>query len=97
MDCPVSVSHDLFLKALGLVLMIINYKIPDIKLFISFVIGAGVCPDPSVCDVNAVCAYSNSQAFCSCKAGFSGDGNTCVGWYFVQILAPYLSFPFNCF
>ena len=58
-------------------------------LIMNCTLGSGVCPNASVCDVNAVCAYSNNQAFCSCKAGFSGDGSTCAGAYLVQVYFNY--------
>ena len=30
-----------------------------------------------VCDVNADCINTHGSYFCTCKAGFSGDGKTC--------------------
>ena len=52
-------------------------------LLIFFVLAINACPDPSVCDSNAVCAFANGQPICSCRAGFSGNGKTCVGMYHV--------------
>ena len=31
------------------------------------------------CDVNAVCSNTVGSYACACKAGFTGDGNTCTG------------------
>ncbi|CAH3023193.1 unnamed protein product, partial [Porites evermanni] len=31
------------------------------------------------CDVNAVCSNTVGLYVCACKAGYSGDGNTCTG------------------
>ena len=31
------------------------------------------------CDVNAVCSNTVGSYACACKAGFTGDGNTCSG------------------
>ena len=31
------------------------------------------------CDVNAVCSNNVGSYACTCKAGFTGDGNTCTG------------------
>ena len=31
------------------------------------------------CDVNAVCSNNVGSYACACKAGFTGDGNTCTG------------------
>ena len=31
------------------------------------------------CDVNAVCSNTVGSYACVCKAGFTGDGNTCTG------------------
>ena len=31
------------------------------------------------CDVNAVCSNTVGLYICACKAGYSGDGNTCTG------------------
>ena len=61
-------------------------SISDTKLLILSFLGIGVCPNSTVCDVNGVCAFSNGEAFCSCKAGFSGDGRTCAGLYLVSLL-----------
>ena len=43
-----------------------------------------VCPDvdeyspssPPECDINAI---SGGSSYCTCKAGFTGDGITCQG------------------
>ena len=34
--------------------------------------------DP-LCDVNAVCKNSTGEPECMCKAGFDGNGTTCIG------------------
>ncbi|CAH3186145.1 unnamed protein product [Porites evermanni] len=34
---------------------------------------------PPVCDVNANCKNTLGSYLCSCKEGFTGDGNTCQG------------------
>ena len=34
------------------------------------------------CDVNAVCSNTVGSYACVCKAGFTGDGNTCSGELF---------------
>lgn len=52
---------------------------------LSLIVGAGVCPTSSMCDVNAVCAFANGSAFCSCKAGFSGNGFSCEGECFCYV------------
>ena len=31
------------------------------------------------CDVNAVCSNNVGSYACSCKAGYTGNGNTCTG------------------
>ena len=31
------------------------------------------------CDVNAVCSNTVGSYACACKAGFTGDGFTCIG------------------
>ena len=31
------------------------------------------------CDVNAICSNTVGSYACACKAGFTGDGNTCTG------------------
>ena len=31
------------------------------------------------CGVNAVCSNTLGSYACACKAGFTGDGNTCTG------------------
>ena len=31
------------------------------------------------CDVNAVCSNTVGLYVCTCKAGYSGDGNNCTG------------------
>ena len=31
------------------------------------------------CDINAVCSNTVGSYACACKAGFTGDGNTCTG------------------
>ena len=45
-----------------------------------------VCPDidectaPSpVCHINANCSNTRGSYYCTCKAGFTGDGKTCQG------------------
>ena len=44
------------------------------------------CPDidecsasSPVCDINANCANTRGSYYCTCKAGFIGDGKTCQG------------------
>ena len=32
-----------------------------------------------LCDVNAVCKNSTGEPECMCKAGFDGNGTTCIG------------------
>ncbi|XP_033636736.1 uncharacterized protein LOC117297699 [Asterias rubens] len=34
--------------------------------------------DPSVCDVNAVCTNTPGRHTCTCKAGYTGNGDTCT-------------------
>ena len=34
---------------------------------------------PAQCDVNANCQNNEGSYLCSCKAGFTGDGKTCLG------------------
>ena len=34
------------------------------------------------CDVNGVCSNNVGSYACACKAGFTGDGNTCTGELF---------------
>ena len=31
------------------------------------------------CDINTVCSNTVGSYVCACKAGFTGDGNTCTG------------------
>ena len=33
------------------------------------------------CDVNAVCSNTHGSHTCTCKAGYSGDGKTCIGTF----------------
>ena len=46
------------------------------------------------CDVNAVCSNNVGSYACSCKAGFTGDGNTCTGesfeFNFVRMICLFL-------
>ena len=35
--------------------------------------------DSHSCDVNAVCSNNVGSYACSCKAGYTGNGNTCTG------------------
>ena len=45
------------------------------------------CPDidecsasqAPVCDINANCSNTRGSYYCTCKAGFTGDGKTCEG------------------
>ena len=32
-----------------------------------------------VCDINANCSNTRGSYYCTCKAGFTGDGKTCQG------------------
>ena len=34
---------------------------------------------PSVCDINANCSNTRGSYYCTCKAGYTGDGKTCQG------------------
>ena len=34
------------------------------------------------CDINADCTNTIGSFECTCKDGFLGDGNTCIGKYF---------------
>ena len=34
---------------------------------------------PAPCDANANCRNNEGYYLCSCKAGFTGDGKTCLG------------------
>ena len=36
------------------------------------------------CDINADCTNTNGSFECTCKDGFLGDGNTCIGKYFFK-------------
>ena len=45
-----------------------------------------VCPDidecsasSPVCDINADCSNTRGSYYCTCKAGFTGDGKACQG------------------
>ena len=45
-----------------------------------------VCPDidecsasSPVCDINADWSNTRGSYYCTCKAGFTGDGKTCQG------------------
>ena len=37
------------------------------------------CSASSACDINANCANTRGSYYCTCKAGFTGDGKTCQG------------------
>ena len=39
-----------------------------------------------VCDVNAICQNTLGSHVCSCKAGFTGDGETCTGEDMLNVL-----------
>ena len=39
------------------------------------------------CDVNAVCNNTRGSYNCTCKDGFHGDGKTCKGNEFSQLIA----------
>ena len=43
-----------------------------------------------VCDVNANCQNTRGSYRCSCKAGFTGDGKTCIGKVAEYLSARYL-------
>ena len=34
---------------------------------------------PSVCDINANCSNTRGSYYCTCKAGYTGDGKACKG------------------
>ena len=35
--------------------------------------------ETDTCDVNAECTNTDGSYTCSCNAGYSGDGMTCIG------------------
>ena len=37
------------------------------------------CASSPVCDINANCSNTRGSYYCTCKAGFTGDGKTCQG------------------
>ena len=41
--------------------------------------------DTNPCDVNAMCQNTPGSFTCTCLAGFTGDGFTCVGKIIVQL------------
>ena len=40
------------------------------------------CSDGNhVCDVNSNCNNTDGSHICTCKEGYTGDGQSCQGWY----------------
>ena len=37
--------------------------------------------DTNSCDVNAMCNNTEGSHFCTCRAGYAGEGKTCAGDY----------------
>ena len=38
-----------------------------------------------ICDVNAACKNTKGSYTCTCKAGYTGDGQTCSGKMFCNV------------
>ena len=52
------------------------------SIFFPHVLDNNQCmQDPSVCDANADCVDTDGTATCTCKNGYTGDGQTCNGNY----------------
>ena len=57
----------------------ISIKKVILKLML-FVLDIDECSvSPSVCDMNANCSNTPGSYYCTCKAGYTGDGKTCQG------------------
>lgn len=44
------------------------------------------CSNPSVCHANADCQNTAGSYFCSCKAGYAGNGKSCTGRVYVNCI-----------
>ena len=57
----------------------------SIKMFVVLDIDECGASSP-VCDINANCSNTRGSYFCTCRAGYSGDGKTCQGRIKVDFL-----------
>ena len=56
-----------------------RYLSADLMLIWFFLDTDECSVSPSVCDTNANCSNTRGSYYCTCKAGFSGDGKNCQG------------------
>ena len=48
--------------------------------------GVDECAQQSSCDPNATCTNTSGSYTCVCNEGYTGDGMTCTGKYFIAAL-----------
>ena len=76
---PRYTSHLLFFSCLFLLYINKNYCNSGLSTF-CFSSDLDECvADPSPCDENADCTNNNGSYSCTCKQGFTGSGEECVG------------------
>ena len=56
-----------------------RYLSADLMLIWFFLDTDECSVSPSVCDTNANCSNTRGSYYCTCKAGFTGDGKNCQG------------------
>ena len=57
----------------------ISIKKVNLKLMLFFLDLDECSAFRSVCDTNANCSNTRGSYYCTCKAGYTGDGKTCQG------------------